>query len=91
MQPEDKIDLCFRVTGQTVAVDHGYALFAALSRILPAFHEARDAGLCLLRGRYIGEGLLDIRPHTTLRLRLPAAQAPPLPGPGRQDPGHGGA
>ena len=28
------IDLAFRLTGSAVPVDHGYALYAALSRIL---------------------------------------------------------
>ncbi len=34
------IDLAFRLTGSAVPVDHGYALYAALSRILfPTFRK----------------------------------------------------
>ncbi len=32
------VDLCFPVLGQTLPSDHGYALYAALSRVLPALH-----------------------------------------------------
>ena len=38
------IDLAFRLTGATVPVDHGYALYAALSRIIPESDTPRRAG-----------------------------------------------
>jgi CRISPR-associated protein Cas6 len=71
MQSEPKVDLCFQVIGKHVPVDHGYALYGAISRILPIFHEDEATGLKLIRGRYLGEGLLDISPKSELILRLP--------------------
>lgn len=80
---EPKVDLAFHVMGRRVPVDHGYALYAAVSRLLPGFHEEQNAALGLIRGRYIGEGLLDISPNTEIVIRLPAsriASALPLAG-----------
>lgn len=80
---EPKVDLAFHVMGRRVPVDHGYALYAAVSRVLPGFHEEQDAALGLIRGRYVGEGLLDITPNTEIVIRLPAsriASALPLAG-----------
>jgi CRISPR-associated protein Cas6 len=74
MQSEPKVDLCFQVIGKHVPVDHGYALYGAISRILPIFHEDEATGLKLIRGRYLGEGLLDISPSSELILRLPLSR-----------------
>lgn len=68
---EPKVDICFQAMGQSLPVDHGYALYSAISRIVPRFHTAEDVGLRLIRGRYIEQGLLDISPRTELVLRLP--------------------
>ncbi len=73
MASEFKVDLAFQVIGRQVPVDHGYALYAAICRILPQFHEDRLAGLSLLRGRYVGGGLLDLLPKTCLIIRLPVS------------------
>ena len=35
---EPWVDLAFRVLGERVPIDHGYALYAALSKTLPALH-----------------------------------------------------
>lgn len=80
---EPKVDLAFHVMGRKIPVDHGYALYAAVSRELPGFHEMQDAALGLIRGRYVGEGMLDITPHTEIVIRIPAsrvASALPLAG-----------
>jgi len=66
-----KIDLVFRVSGKLLAVDHGYALYSAISRICPQIHTDSDIGLKLIRGRYLGDGQLDISPASELVLRLP--------------------
>jgi CRISPR-associated protein Cas6 len=68
-----KVDLCFKVMGTRIPVDHGFALYGALSRVLPFIHEDNDGlALKLVRGRYVGEGLLDITPHSELVLRVSA-------------------
>jgi hypothetical protein len=35
------IDLAFVLVGRTVPMDHGYALFSALCRVVPALHGDR--------------------------------------------------
>lgn len=74
MSDDPKVDLVFLVVGQRIPVDHGYALYAAVSRVLPELHEAQDIALDLVRGRYIGAGLLDITPRTELVVRLPSSR-----------------
>ena len=39
------VDLAFRLTGSKVPVDHGYALYSALSRLLPEIHGAKNIGV----------------------------------------------
>lgn len=72
-----KVDLCFTVTGQSVPVDHGFALYSALSRVLPEIHEDEDIGVRLIRGRFVGAGMLDISPAAELVLRLPSDRISP--------------
>ena len=65
------VDLAFRLNGSTVPVDHGYALYAALSRILSEIHEAKDVGVHPIRGIYSGNGELQLSDFSRLVLRLP--------------------
>ncbi len=69
---QPKIDLCFQLMGKHIPVDHGFALYGAISKVLPSLHEDESAGVRLIRGRYIGNGTIDISPRTDLVLRLPA-------------------
>jgi CRISPR-associated protein Cas6 len=68
-------DLHFQLFGKTIRVDHGYSLFSAISRFLPEFHAAQDVQLALIRGRYIGDGLLQLLPGSRLTFRLPSDKA----------------
>ncbi len=65
------IDLAFRLNGSTVPVDHGYALYAALSRVVPEIHEAKALGVQPIRGMYNGNGKLQLMDFSRLILRLP--------------------
>lgn len=76
MQSDPRVDLCFQVLGKTIPVDHGFALHGAISDVLPDFHEDQAVGLKLIRGRYIGNGMLDISPHSELVLRLAVSRIP---------------
>ncbi|MBW1987662.1 MAG: type I-MYXAN CRISPR-associated protein Cas6/Cmx6 [Deltaproteobacteria bacterium] len=69
-----KIDLVFKVSGKYLAVDHGFALYSAISRVCPVIHDDQDVGLKLIRGRYLGNGRLDISPNSELMLRLPISR-----------------
>jgi CRISPR-associated protein Cas6 len=68
------IDLAFRLNGTTIPVDHGYALYAALSRIAPEMHDARGLGVQPIRGVYGGDGKLHLNTSSRLILRLPDEQ-----------------
>ena len=70
------IDLAFRLMGNTVPVDHGYALYSAISRLIPALHEARDVGVHPIRGRYQGDGELVLVPSSRLILRVSDRRIP---------------
>jgi hypothetical protein len=39
------VDLAFRLTGSKVPVDHGYAPYSAISRLLPEIHGAKNIGV----------------------------------------------
>ncbi|MBI5446263.1 MAG: type I-MYXAN CRISPR-associated protein Cas6/Cmx6 [Deltaproteobacteria bacterium] len=78
MAPDPKVDLSFLVTGQRLPVDHGYALYGALCRLIPALHDDADTAVGLVRGRYVGGGLLDITPRAELTLRTPVGGIPSL-------------
>jgi CRISPR-associated protein Cas6 len=70
MDYDPKVDLCFGIRGKTVPVDHGFDLYSCISRILPLFHEAQDVGLKLIRGRYLGDGLMSLQPNSWLVFQL---------------------
>ena len=68
------IDLAFRINGASIPVDHGYALYAALSRITPELHAAREIGVQPIRGVYSGNGALHLTDSSRLILRMPDGQ-----------------
>jgi len=65
------VDLAFLLMGTKVPVDHGYALYAAINRLVPELHDSREIGLHPIRGRYAGDGCLLLMPSSRLILRLP--------------------
>lgn len=65
------VDLAFRLMGTTLPVDHGYALYSAINRLVPELHDAKNIGLHPVRGRYGGDGNLLLMPSSSLTLRLP--------------------
>lgn len=68
-----QIDLCFRVSGSLVPLDHGYALYSALSRILPMLHQETGLGVHPLTGIRVGN-TLKLSRFSRLRLRMPASR-----------------
>ncbi len=69
-----RVDVAFRLIGSALPVDHGYALYAALSRMLPEIHAAKDIAVHPIRGVYSGNGTLHLADFSRLILRLPAEQ-----------------
>ena len=72
------IELSFRLLGRTIPVDHGYALYAALSRVVPELHDAQELGIQPVRGVYTGGGVLHLAPFSCLAIRLPQDQIRPV-------------
>lgn len=71
------VDLAFRLNGTTVPVDHGYALYSALNRLVPEIHDAKEIGVQPIRGIYSGDGTLRLAVFSRLVLRLPDDQIRP--------------
>ncbi len=70
LSDEPVIDLSFTISGSSVPVDHGYALYSSISRILPALHGPSWLGIHPLSGSRTPEALLLTR-TSRLTLRLP--------------------
>jgi CRISPR-associated protein Cas6 len=73
------IEAAFGLQGDSIPVDHGYALYAALSHLPdtgPWIHAADDVAIHPIRGRYLGDGALKLNNQSRLRIRLPAAALP---------------
>lgn len=68
------VDLAFELVGKAVPLDHGYALFGALSRIVPALHGDRRIAVHPLRGMNLEPRRLTLVPQSKLRLRLPSEE-----------------
>jgi CRISPR-associated protein Cas6 len=89
------IDVAFHIAGDRIPVDHGYALYAALSNapgVGAWLHRAPHVGIHPIRGQYPAPGLLSLTPKSRLTLRLAAAELPyilPLAGQAIELAGHG--
>ncbi len=74
----------FSVEGRQLAADHGYLLYSAITRQMPALHGQPWLGLELLRGIPWREGIIVLPTRgASLRLRIPAdryGQVIPLAG-----------
>jgi CRISPR-associated protein Cas6 len=73
------IDCAFPLQGDVIPVDHGYALYSAVSRLPgpgPWLHATDQAAIHPIRGRYMGDGLLALTKTSRLTLRLAAADLP---------------
>ena len=68
------VDVSLPVRGTTIPFDHGFALYSAISRIVPALHDHRSAGIHRIRGRPVGERRLELTTTSRLVLRLPIAE-----------------
>lgn len=71
---DDVVDLTFPVRGRSVAADHGYALYSALSRQCPDLHGASWLAIAPISGGRIAGGRVRIEPWSTLVLRIPVSR-----------------
>jgi CRISPR-associated protein Cas6 len=70
---EPIVDVAFPIRGRSVPLDHGYALFGALSRVVPRLHKEPGWGVHPIYGRRAGPGILSLMRQSQVTLRLPAA------------------
>lgn len=66
------IDLSLAIKGTTIPLDYSYALFGALSRIVPQIHGDRRIGVHPIRGIRREPKRLTLVPQSRLRLRMPS-------------------
>src|SRR5947209_20569566 len=67
------VSVHFPVQGRQLPADHGYALYSAITRQLPALHGAPWLGLELISGVPWREGVIVLPTRgAQLRLRVPA-------------------
>ncbi len=66
------IELQFPVLGTTLPADHGYALYGAMSRVVPSIHTDKlPLRIGPIRGSYVGDGKLQLEPRgSLLRVRV---------------------
>src|SRR5213593_2675244 len=70
---EPHIVALFSLQGHSLAADHGYLVYSAISRALPALHGIDWLGIELISGFPSGRGLINLPERdATLRLRVPA-------------------
>jgi hypothetical protein len=73
------VDLAFRLVGTKLPVDHEYALYSAINRLIPELHDAKNIEVHPVRGRYSGDGNLLLTPPADVKLsrRHPLPTASP--------------
>lgn len=69
------IDVCFRITGKSVPLDHGYALYSSLSRFKAPWHEADWLAVHPLNG-LVAKDSLHLTESSRFRLRIPIDRLP---------------
>jgi CRISPR-associated protein Cas6 len=72
------LDLQFPVTGASLPSDQGYALFAAISRVIPEAHDSDWLAVETLPGVARGDGLTQLDARAKLRVRVPQDRVPLL-------------
>ncbi len=70
------VDLAFQLSGSDLPIDHGYFLFAGISKRLPPFHAATYWGVHPVQGTSLGNGTLALSDSSRLVIRLPATDIP---------------
>ncbi len=65
------VELRFPVIGTALPSDHGYAMFASISRLIPEAHGADWLAVETVPGTARGDGAIHLNPRARLKLRLP--------------------
>lgn len=65
------VDIGFPARGTTFPLDHGYALFGAVSSVVPQLHNRRDWGLHPVLGTKCGPNTLTLERASLMKIRAP--------------------
>ena len=65
------IELRFPVIGTALPSDHGYAMYSAISRLVPEAHQADWLAVETVPGTARGDGGIHINERARLRMRMP--------------------
>ena len=65
------VELRFPVLGTALSSDHGYALFSAISRLIPEAHGADWLAVETVPGTARGDGAIHLNGRARLKMRLP--------------------
>ncbi len=71
------IDFSFVLVGTTLPLDHGYSLFSAICRVVPALRGDRRVGVHPIRGRQAGPMVLAVSEGWRLKIRLRSEEIAP--------------
>lgn len=74
------VELHFPLTGTTLPLDHGYALYGAISRHLPEVHGADWIAIESISGKLSAPGVIRLDSLAVLRVRLPEDRSSLLSG-----------
>lgn len=70
------IDLSFPLTGESLPLDNGYLVYAALSKICPMIHELKQVSIHPISGTPELLDILHLKDDSKLCIRLPIDQVP---------------
>jgi len=70
------VELKFPFTGSTMPSDQGYALFGAISRLIPEAHGSDWLAIETLPGTARGDGVTQLDHEASLKIRLPQDRIP---------------
>lgn len=79
------VDVCFTLSGRAgdgtplaLPVDHGYALYGAVARVLPWIHGSPSVGIHPISGQLAGERRLLLTARSALAFRVPVQLVPEI-------------
>jgi CRISPR-associated protein Cas6 len=76
-ETQDCIDLAFQIMSPTsIPSDHGYALFASISKMLPAIHESNAIAIHPISGTQVGNRQMQLNGNSRLTLRIGISEIP---------------
>lgn len=70
------VNLSFSVQGQELPADHGFGLFAALSKLCPAVHQQNEIQILTIPGIPDRKGKIALTDRSRLLIRLPITKIP---------------